>query len=100
MKVPYAAILGAVVNGQKERITREEAAACLAVIEHLRDSLSKTDWVPVSQRLPESNQLVIVEGGVARLNKSLQWISETSGGAGRPIQWTVTHWMPLPEAPK
>lgn len=43
MKVPYAAILGAVVNGQKERITREEAAACLAVIEHLRDSLSKAE---------------------------------------------------------
>jgi hypothetical protein len=56
------------------------------------------EWISVEDRLPKDYQLVIVDGGVARLQGDF-WYSYT-GSNGRFITWRVTHWMPLPEPPK
>ena len=60
--------------------------------------LCQPQWISVKDRLPESNKLVIVSGGIARYN-GMYWFSETSQ-ADRRIEWEVTHWQPLPEPPE
>ena len=56
-------------------------------------------WIPVEERLPEEKQRVIVR--CERVGTSVGWIlwsnwmTDIGPGAGK-----VTHWMPLPEAPK
>jgi glutamine cyclotransferase len=56
-------------------------------------------WIPVSERLPKDHDVVIVQGGIAYIRKG-EWMTLTGERyPGLPIQWTVTHWMPLPEAP-
>ena len=57
-----------------------------------------SEWIPVSERLPEESRLVIVEGGVASYLEGV-WFTHTRCEASI-IQWEVTHWMPLPEPPE
>lgn len=61
---------------------------------------SSGQWVRCSERLPEEGRTVLVDGGIARRIGS-GWVT----GMEEPmftrwIQWDVTHWMPLPAAPK
>ena len=60
-------------------------------------------WIPVTERLPEPGKIVMVydkDHGMwtsHRLYTHLQekpFVIEYSG------DWRITHWMPLPEAPK
>lgn len=56
-------------------------------------------WVSVKDRMPPTDGLVIVQGGVARWNGT-EWRTMTGYEyPGRPIQWEVTHWMPMPTLP-
>jgi hypothetical protein len=60
-----------------------------------------SDWIPVSDRLPESGQRVLVycagkDGGVAK------WASIGPDGGGYFIGGPLshaTHWQPLPPPP-
>ena len=52
------------------------------------------EWISVNDRLPEEGIMVIVEGGIGRLEKG-KWFSYTAC-RGIEIQWIVKHWMPLP----
>lgn len=61
--------------------------------------LSKTLWVPVEERLPETRQIVLIAGGIGHLAHGGTWYTDTGPDAGRQIQWEVTHWMPLPTSP-
>jgi hypothetical protein len=54
------------------------------------------EWISVEDKMPEPGRLVIVEGGVAVFSKWGVWITMTDRDSGKPIQWDVTHWMPLP----
>jgi len=63
------------------------------------DLLEQNRWIPVSERLPEEDKNVIVSGGLAYLEDGI-WYSDTGQDYGRPIQWAVTHWKPLPNVPK
>ena len=58
-------------------------------------------WVSVDERLPDEDKAVIVYGGCAFLHLGC-WYSylEHDGHSYRPIQWEVTHWMPLPPVPE
>lgn len=65
------------------------------------DGVVVPQWIPVSERLPHSRDMVIVQGGVGYYDAStLGWYTLTGfDSPGKPIQWEVTHWMPLPAPP-
>ena len=50
-------------------------------------------WIPVSERLPEKNNEVLVYDGKFVFSKSFLDVSYVS-------KYGVTHWMPLPQPPK
>jgi hypothetical protein len=63
-------------------------------------ALDRQGWISVEERLPEDHEVVIVHGGIAYQRKG-EWMTLTGERyPGRPIQWQVTHWMPLPPAPQ
>lgn len=56
----------------------------------------KQEWISVDERLPPKNTMVLIFCGGAR---EMDWICST--GLWYDHDYTlVTHWMPLPEAPK
>lgn len=63
------------------------------------EEVQQMRWIPVEERLPEEKQRVIVR--CERVGTSVGWIlwgnwmTDIGPGAGK-----VTHWMPLPSAPK
>jgi len=59
------------------------------------------EWISVEDQLPGLNKTVIVDGGIAYLAHDRNWYTLTGEEyPGKVIQWTVTHWMPLPEPPE
>lgn len=57
-------------------------------------------WIKCSERLPDTDKTVIVDGGIA-YQRNGGWFSLTGiEYPGRLIQWNVTHWRPLPPLPK
>lgn len=65
----------------------------------LKEEVQQMRWIPVEERLPEEKQRVIVR--CERIGTSVGWIlwgnwmTDIGPDAGN-----VTHWMPLPKAPK
>lgn len=57
------------------------------------------DWIKCSDRLPFNGQTVLVSGGTAQLKNGVWYTGMEEPLFRRPIEWTVTHWMPLPMAP-
>lgn len=62
-------------------------------------------WIPVKEQLPEEGKFVLVygdlypnkhDGGVVAVSKRMDWNYWQGFGRERDI----THWMPLPPAPK
>lgn len=95
-----------------ECIDKLAAYEDLGTVEELAALKERTRWVPVSERLPEKPEKwsfvtynVLIQSGKVM---ALDWISVTVRGKevcrwewhGRIADWEVTHWMPLPEAPK
>ena len=113
-------------NGQKqcwhERYTTDMAyasgvlnacrAAILAATPQLPGSEPATvpcEWIPVSERMPESNKFVLVSNGVwvgqglyddsEHLESDEHWQDEHREFIN-VLYHPVTHWMPLPAAPQ
>jgi hypothetical protein len=68
------------------------------LIEENKRLKEASQWIGVEERLPEFYKTVIVEGGIAYLNKDNDLWYSVSGinYPGFPIKWEVTHWMPVP----
>jgi len=67
------------------------------------EELCKSKWIPVTERLPEEEEVVLVWGGASvytakRHNKygGLMWWKLNS----KQHYCNPTHWMPLPEPPE
>ena len=82
-------------------------------VEQLIEHYFATTWIPVTERLPDSNKSVLVRctnttisGGyvthIGSCDSGKFWFLRTQPGtASFPVrEWQVTHWMPLPEPPK
>lgn len=55
-------------------------------------------WFDSADKKPDTNRLVLVNGGVAKWDGML-WITETGDASGRPIRWDVRYWAELPKPP-
>lgn len=67
--------------------------------------IPEPQWIPVTERLPEEGEFVLVygdlypnkhDGGVIAVSKRMDWNYWQGFGRER----NITHWMPLPEPPK
>lgn len=63
-----------------------------------------SEWISVRERLPDDGQMCVVytqwHGVLLSELINTRWlIKEDEGWYERPGHW-VTHWMPLPAAPK
>ena len=61
-----------------------------------------SEWISVKERLPESNERVLV---VCRTKKGVQTVNlaycdDNGHWHGQGSMAGVTHWQPLPEVPK
>ena len=88
-----------------------EAADALEAKDREIAELKKREWVPVSERLPEPNEPILVanplDGGVQCAVYDGGDINDGDGegfnawcGYTQHILSGVTHWMPLPEPPE
>lgn len=76
----------------------------LQVSDHLiANGVTMQEWIPVTERLPDDSaevnlctrSRIVGTGFYDKYTKS--WVQHYSGGA---LCVDVTHWMPMPEAPK
>ena len=56
-------------------------------------------WIKATDDLPKQDQIVIVHGGIAQYRSGVFYTGMEDPRYQRPIQWLVTHWMPLPTPP-
>ena len=89
----------------KERMRRlgieNPADVIVALAEEIEGYRKQSEWISVDERLPEEDTIVLVWCGEVSVYNYLHndlwytgycYITTSEGG--------VTHWMPLPEAPK
>ena len=73
--------------------------SCLAIIaDHLiANGVTVQQWIPVTERLPEDDVDVLTRratGVSVDSHCRSGWLYDEYHG-----EWSVTHWMPLPETP-
>ena len=86
------------MNTDKTSLENENQPSCLGAVMH---------WVAVSDRLPETNQHVLVLRTnpdivtTGYIHKYGHWIWSNLNGSTHKADhiYKVTHWIPLPEPP-
>jgi hypothetical protein len=59
---------------------------------------SQVDWCPAEQP-PADAVMVLVKGGVAHRRDGRWWTVTGEEWPGRPIEWDVHWWAPMPSPP-
>lgn len=77
--------------------------ATIAADHLVANGVTVQEWIPVSKRLPEVNTAVL--GFLWGTTVDIVWINGRTGNwASEYVNeykgWEITHWMPLPQAPK
>lgn len=89
-------------NGQYWALGKIEEACHMA---DARSYIMYGEWISVNDRLPKNEDWVLAYGDgkfcMAFVDQDDQWCTEADEYDGyiENVNW-VTHWMPLPEAPK
>ena len=87
-------------SGFSVRETFEEGFATIRLaLEAAALEAERPAWVAVGERMPPTGVTVLAWGGCAMFD-GIDWRSMTGSSAFRKIEWTVTHWMPLPSPPE
>jgi hypothetical protein len=86
------------------------AAGVRILVDHLKAQLAEREWVPVSERLPESEDSVLgyrpfTQPEAGATQDSVQWMDGNwyftdTGYMITHNERQVTHWQPLPAPPK
>lgn len=93
-------LLITIYNGGDEAV---EAAQQIAGLSEIVPQDDEPGWIPVEERLPERNEIVLAfdQGGVTVGSYSPMledwWTLQVDRMAPGAV---VTHWMPLPEPPE
>lgn len=71
----------------------------------LANGVTVQRWIPVSERLPGNEKVLITNGdivmrGYRRPDGVWKYGTELNAEWENISTWPVTHWMPLPEPPK
>ena len=84
----------------RRAVLHNEGQAVIAAIDALPVT-ERPEWIPVTERLPENDDLVLVY---------FTWktfpVGEVDVSAYHPraqrweTNWSITHWMPLPKPPE
>lgn len=81
-----------------EDLRHQEEVATLRGLLQRMDCAQSPRWIPVSERLPEEEMVLVWSSSnglhLARLDSRRQWM-DADDNHGKKI----THWMPLPEPP-
>ena len=84
-----------------ERVLMKQAADAIEVLSKTEKT---TQWIPVTERLPEVKQEVLCacQAGIFEVLKYVNGINGPWYKDSRHVYMSgfVTHWMPLPEPPK
>jgi hypothetical protein len=64
------------------------------IVREIRRDQTLVTWVKTSERMPDRNHHVIVEGGLAKWTGE-KWVSLMSDTPYRTIIWEVLYWTPL-----
>ena len=90
-------------NGDTDRRAAQEYCDLKRHIAELESQLNNNKWISVEEELPRDAKPVIVRGGCGHYShKYKKWFTNMERdrfGEYLPIQWEVTHWMPIPVLP-
>lgn len=65
----------------------------------LTEAIEQLEWIPISERLPEVNQQVLIFDDCFNVRCG-DWLGDKFEDEYGYHATDVTHWMPLPEPPK
>ena len=84
-----------------EEIADEDSTGRINKLAHkLIELLDRQRWIPVMEKMPDTERSILVHGGVAYFDGD-SWRTLTGFNYPGPvIRWKVTHWMPLPQPPE
>lgn len=93
-----ATLDGPTPNGEVLRRARAKIEALQSELSALK---AESEWISVDDRWPDDQRAVIVSGGTAYCDGGVWYtfLERYDDLTCRPIQWTVTHWKPLPSIP-
>lgn len=89
---------------QQCRVEGEQTAICDIVADAI-EKLSKPRWIPVNEALPEAGERVLCYCRanifeVMKMRTDGAWVHNDKVCDSAYMSGFVTHWMPLPPAPK